>query len=304
MNFDVIKSIFPNHNYKIDEIIRRHGVGKAQAKLFGCFIKVINVMYDSEADLLITQRKSKEKRIAGLNNVKNKCDKIIKKQERKKKHIDGKIQDIEEETEEKIECVVMNPVIVINEQDRDKIQSLEKTVEEKEFKIKELIRENHVLSIRTHTESMLSKGRLTKETSESETQCDLICEQKPVREVIETGTQSDIADVKHVHSVNCDECKIFSDAERSSKFGDVRVAVDVMNKLSKHNFLQPNKHETILLVKEAMATIKGSIKHKFSLFLSNKMLDMCDLLLLTFNQFQSESDRQYREVMKQLDSLK
>lgn len=307
MNFDVIKNIFPNHSYKVDEIIRRHGTTKAQKKLFGCFIKVINVMFDSEADLLITQKKSKEKRIAGLHNVKNKCDKIIKKQERKKKHIDGRIQEIEEESEEVIETVVMNPVIVINEQDKDRIQSLEKTLEEKEVKMAALMRENTLLSIKKHTADLLNIKRNVdhdKRTTEFGTQCDGEDEQILKNETIEMGTQSDLAETKHVHSIECDDCKRFSDRERETRFGNAQVALEVMKRLSKHNFLQPNKHETILLVKEAMETIKGSIKHKFSLFLSGKMLEMCDLMQLTFSQIQSESDRQYREVMKQLDSLK
>jgi len=303
MNFDVIKKMFPNHGYKIDEIIRRDGVQKAHNKLFGCFSKVINVLCDSDLDLLITKKKSKEKRIADLNNVKNKCDKIIKKQERKKTHIETKIEEVEEEPDEVMDQFVMNQVIVVEEKDEHRIRLLESQLEESEIKLKQLIKENSLLSIGNSTIKALQTMKTSRvhETAESGTQCDFEHELK--NDIVNMGTQTETVE-DHEHSTNCSGCKIFSDKERAARFGDAHAALDVMKKLNRHNFLQPNKHETILLVKEAMASIKGSIKHKFSLFLSDKMLELCDLLLLTFNQVQNESDRQYREIMKHLDSLK
>lgn len=312
MNFDVIKEMFPNHKHKIDEIIKKQGSDRAQKKLFGCFIKVINIMFSSDDDLLIIKKKNKERRIAGLNNVKNKCDKIIKKQERKKKHLENKIQEINEEKDEVPEQIIMNPVVVVEEQHKNRVLLLEKALEEKEHEMRELIRQNTSLMVqKTIMENKSSFMRMdalpTTDKFESGIQCDLaftsVVESRKA-EMFDIETQSEFTEIKHEHSLKCLECSVMFDRERLLKFGDVRMAADIMRKLNNHNFLQPNKHETILLVKEAMASIKGSIKHKFSLFLSEKMMDMCELLLLTFSQFQQENDRQYKMVMNQINKLK
>lgn len=312
MNFDVIKEMFPNHKHKIDDIIRKQGNDKAQKKLFGCFIKVINLMFSSDDDLLIINKKSKERRVAGLNNIKNKCDKIIKKQERKKKHLENKIQEINEEEDEVLEQIIMNSVVVVEEQHKDRVLVLEKALEEKEHKMRELIRQNTSLMVqKTIMENKSLFTRMdtppTIDRFESGTQCDMAFTDlaKPRKaEMIDIEVQSEFAEIKHEHSLKCSECSVMFDRERLLKFGDVRMAADIMKKLNNHNFLQPNKHETILLVKEAMASIKGSIKHKFSLFLSEKMLEMCELLLLTFSQFQQENDRQYKMIINQINELK
>lgn len=298
MNFEIIKSIIPNSTYDLDLMIKNFGLDIAQKRMFACFTKVIKILAHNKEGAIIMERKKKEKRVIGFNNVIAKCDKIINKQTKKKKRLEAKINDVLGEPDfiEEPEPVIHNALIT-EKLSQPELEQLNKLREEN----LQLVRENQLLSIqvvmRRSLDETMSKCVETKKHDDVTTK-----ETTTLDDLINTGTQTDQSE--HDHNIKCHECDEFSTIEREKHFGDKKTALTVMKMLSSHNFMQPNKHETILLVKKAMQMIDSSIKQKFSLFLSKKMVELCDLLLFSFKQMQDLRDNEYNKVIEKLNELK
>lgn len=298
MNFEIIKSIIPNSVNDIDLMIKNFGPEIAQTRMFACFTKVIKILAHNKEGAIIMERKKKEKRVIGFNNVIAKCDKIINKQIKKKKRLEVKIDDIMKEPDfiEEPEPVINNASIS-EKLSPPELEQLEKLKEENS----QLIRENQLLSIQIVMRRSLDG--IKKEDVEVKGCEDVATKETVVLDnVVSIETQTD--QLEHDHNVGCDDCNKFSAVEREKHFGDKKTALTVMTMLSRHNFMQPNKHETILLVKKAMHMIESGIKQKFSLFLSKKMTELCDLLLFSFKQMQDLRDNEYNEVLEKLNELK
>ena len=268
MNFEVIKSIIPNSASDVDLMIRNFGSEVAQIRMFACFTKVIKILAHNKEGAIIMERKKKEKRVIGFNNVIAKCDKIINKQTKKKKRLEAKINDVMKEPD-----FIDEPEPVIH--DASITERLSPPELEQLIKLKEensqLIRENQLLSIQIVMRKSLDElGGKDVEAKGFEG----VVNRTPMmlEDAVSIETQTD--QPEHDHNMNCNECNKFSTTERERHFGDKKIAMTVMTMLSRHNFMQPNKHETILLVKKAMHMINSGITQKFSLCLSKKMEEL------------------------------
>ena len=190
---------------------------------------------------------------------------------------------------------VIHDALITTKLTQPELEQLNKLREENS----QLTRENQLLSIqvfmRRSLDETMSKCVETKKHDD-------VITKATTSDLVSTGTQTDQSE--HDHNINCHECDEFSAIERERHFGNKETAITVMKMLSSHNFMQPNKHETILLVKKAMQMINSSIKQKFSLFLSRKMVELCDLLLLSFKQMQDLRDNEYNKVIEKLNELK
>lgn len=305
MNFDVIKSILPDLEFELNKMKEEIGVDKTVKRVFGCMTKVIRILAHNSEGVIILERKKKEKRVIGFNNVITKCKKIIKKQTNKIERIERKIQEVNSEPD-----YIEEPTPNLREAkveltlDTSERQEINKLRDENQ----ELRRANQLISVEVmmlktlrqsvagHEESVIENKETIDhpKTTGGETR---IYPMSVSDMMVQTESQD------HNHSIACPDCSKLCLEEREKHFGDKKSAMEVMQMLGKHNFMQPNKHETILLVKKAMLIIKNNINQKFSRFLSEKMTELCDLLLLTFTQFQKIRDDEQQKIIEHLKNL-
>lgn len=311
MNFDVIKSILPNSAYDLDRLKNKLGYKDAERKLLGSISKVIKVLIRCDEGVMITDMKKKDKRIAGLNHIIGKCKKVKRKQETKIAKLEDKINDIlkepEHQNEPDVEIKEFTSIIV------------GVPIHEHDLIVEELKDTRRRLDIMTTKLAVNEHLRLSKQPVSNIDDLKL----SNVKDMINMFTQTEIPipvgdhvvkesvsppPIKvineHDHQDSCANCVAYSNKVRRERFGDEKVAIDVMMSLTKHNFMQPNKHETILLVKKAMQSVIACIKHKFSLFLAKKMIDLCDLLLFSFNQMEQLRQTEIENIRNALIELK
>lgn len=301
MNFDVIKTILPNSSYDLDNLQRKYGHELAGKRLFGSMVKLIKILSYCDEGAIIMERKRKEKRVAGLNHIINKCKKVKRKQENKIIKLESKIADINQEPDfaEEPEVSIHESKMVLIGVDQETHNSVLAELDETKKRLEQL---NLKLMVKEHLQKTVGPPTVELMTVDHVHESKLAAIQITSSSKCESGTQSD--NNIHDHNDTCTECVSFSIKVRKDRFGDEKTALDVMSRLNKHNFMQPNKHETILLVKKAMLDIKNNIKHKFSLFLANKMMELCDLLLFAFNQMEKLRQMEMDQVRMKLNELK
>lgn len=311
MNFDVIKSILPNSAYDLDRLKNKLGYREAERKLLGSISKVIKVLIRCDEGVMITDMKKKEKRIAGLNHIIGKCKKVKRKQETKIAKLEGKINDIlkepEHQNEPDVEIKEFTSIIVgIPSHEHDLVvEELKDTRRRLDIMTTKFAVNEHLRSSVKQLTSHINDHGL----ANAENKIDVSTQTEgpiPVDDHIveESLTPSSEIMKEHEHHGDCVGCVAYSNKVRRERFGDEKTAIEVMMSLTKHNFMQPNKHETILLVKKAMQSVIACIKHKFSLFLARKMIDLCDLLLFSFNQMEQLRQSEIENVRKALNDLR
>lgn len=315
MNFDVIKTILPNSSQDLDNLRRKYGDKLAERRLFGSFTKLIKILSYNDEGAIIAERKKKEKRVAGLNHIINKCKKVKNKQVRKIEKLESKILEINREPDyvEELEPVIKESNMVIAGVDRILYDSVVKELTETKQQLERvslklmvkdhLVAEAKMADLNTSGNILCGKqGEDVVSSVDKSTIMQLVGAHISPEIITSVSTQTD--PTYHQHSGDCPECVGYSNDVRRERFGDEKVALHIMSILNKHNFMQPNKHETILLVKKAMLDIQKSIKHKFSLFLSSKMVSLCDLLLFSFNQMERLRQEEIEIVRQKLNELK
>lgn len=311
MNFDVIKSILPSSIYDLDRLKNKFGYKIAERKLLGSISKVIKVLVRCDEGVMITDMKKKDKRIAGLNNIIAKCKKVKRKQETKISKLEDKITEIlkepEHENEPEVEIKEVTSITVgIPQHEHDLvIEELKDTRRRLDIMTTKFAVNEHLRSSIKQSTSEASDGKATHvgDLAEVSTQTEDITLAND-HALEGSAIPHNIVIDKHDHRDECVDCVAYSNKIRRDRFGDEKVAIDIMVTLSKHNFMQPNKHETILLVKKAMQSVIACIKHKFSSFLAKKMMDLCDLLLFSFNQMEQLRQAEIENVRKALNEFK
>jgi len=317
MNFDVIKTILPNSSYDLDNLKRKYGEKLAEKRLFGSLTKLIKILSYNDEGAIIMERKKKEKRIAGFNNIINKCKKIKKKQENKINKLEGKIKEINLEPDyidvpdpviQESKLVIVGVPVETHNLVLTELNEAKKQLSSLSLKL--MVKEHLQLSTtKLETEKVPEKSSMENDSHEMPVSGDVIKTQ-----MVDEGcgnTNIDVCEIgvmtepsHHSHGGDCKDCVEYSNKIRRERFGDERTAVQVMTALNKHNFMQPNKYETILLVKKAMLDVKNNIKHKFSVFLSIKMVELCDLLLFAFNQMEKLRQHEVETIRLKLSELK
>ena len=143
------------------------------------------------------ERKKKEKRVIGFNNVIAKCDKIINKQTKKKKRLEIKINDIMKEPDfiGEPEPVIHNASIT-EKLSPPELEQLNRLKEENS----QLIRENQLLSLQIVMKKSLD-GMSSEEVKTKGCESMINKTTMVLDDVMSMETQTD--EPEHDHNLNC-----------------------------------------------------------------------------------------------------